>query len=53
MKEGMENDQAEQYRILSERTGKTVEEIHNACEKDVVMSAKEAKEFGLIDEILN
>ena len=47
MKEGLENDQEEQYRILSEKTGKTVDEIRNACEKDVAMSAKEAKEFGL------
>ena len=38
---------------LSEFTGKTVQELHDAMERDNFMSATEAKEFGLIDEILS
>ena len=38
-------------RILAERTGKTVEEIAAATERDNVLSAQEALEFGLIDSI--
>ena len=39
-------------RILAEQTGKTVEEITAACERDNFMTAEEAKAFGLIDEIV-
>ena len=39
-------------RILSEKTGKTIEEVTAACERDNFMSAEEALEFGLIDEIV-
>ena len=38
-------------RILAERTGKTVEEIAAATERDNFLSAQEALEFGLIDGI--
>lgn len=38
-------------RILSETTGKTVEEIQEAEKDDHFMSAEEALKFGLIDEI--
>lgn len=38
-------------RILAERTGKTVEEIAAATERDNFLSAQEALEFGLIDSI--
>lgn len=40
-------------RIMAENTGKTVEEIHEACERDNFMTAEEALEFGLIDSILS
>jgi ATP-dependent Clp protease protease subunit len=40
-------------RIMSENTGKSIEEITNACERDNFMSAQEALEFGLIDRVLD
>lgn len=39
-------------RILSENTGKSIEEIAADTERDHYMSAKEALEYGLIDKIL-
>ena len=38
-------------RILAENTGKSIEEITAACERDHYMSAGEAVEFGLIDKV--
>ena len=39
-------------RILSENTGKSVEEVRAACERDNFMSADEALKFGLIDKVI-
>ena len=39
-------------KILSERTGKTVRTIEKDTERDFFMGAEEAKEYGLIDEVL-
>lgn len=39
-------------KILSERTGRTIEEVEKKCIEDILMTAGEAKEFGLIDEII-
>ena len=39
-------------RILSENTGKSVEEIREASERDNFMTADEAKGFGLIDNVI-
>ncbi|MGL4730514.1 MAG: ATP-dependent Clp endopeptidase proteolytic subunit ClpP [Clostridium sp.] len=39
-------------RILSENTGKPLEEIKRDVERDYFMSAEEAKEYGLIDEVI-
>ena len=39
-------------RILSENTGRDLEAVTAACERDNFMSAEEAKEFGLIDQII-
>ena len=39
-------------RILAENTGRSIEEVTDACERDNFMSAEEAREFGLIDKIL-
>lgn len=41
------------YLILSKHTGKTVEQIAKDAERDNYMTAKEAKEYGLIDTILS
>ena len=39
-------------RILAENTGKSIEMVTDACERDNFMSAEEALEFGLIDKIM-
>jgi ATP-dependent Clp protease protease subunit len=38
--------------ILANHSGKSVKEVTKACERDNFMSPKEAKDFGLIDEIV-
>jgi ATP-dependent Clp protease protease subunit len=38
--------------ILSENTGRGVEEVTAACERDNFMLAEEAKAFGLVDQVL-
>lgn len=38
--------------ILSERTGQPIEKIQIDTERDNFMSAQEAKEYGLIDEVV-
>ena len=38
--------------ILSEHTGKSIEEIHKACDRDYYMTAMEAKEYCIVDDIL-
>lgn len=40
-------------RILSENTGRSVEEVTAACERDNFMLAEEAKAFGLVDQVLD
>ena len=40
-------------RILAENTGKSVEVVTEACERDNFMTAQEALEFGLIDRVLD
>ena len=48
----LETIKARMNRIMSENTGKSVEEVTAACERDNFMSSEEAKEFGLIDRVL-
>ena len=38
--------------ILAENTGRDVEEIRDASERDNFMTAEEAKEFGIIDNVI-
>ena len=38
--------------ILAANTGKSIEEVTAACERDNFMSAEEALQFGLIDKII-
>ncbi len=40
-------------RILSERTGKAADQIRLDCDRDHWMSAEEAKEYGLVDSIID
>ncbi len=51
MRQSMWTDQRALYAILAKRTGKSEEEICEACKKDRDMDAKEALAFGLIDRI--
>ncbi len=39
-------------RIMSENTGRTIEEVTAATERDNFMSAQEALDFGLIDRVI-
>jgi ATP-dependent Clp protease protease subunit len=39
-------------KILSERTGQPIEIIEKDTDRDNFMSAEEAKEYGLIDEVM-
>ena len=38
--------------ILSENTGKSVEEVERDCERDHFMTAEEAQAYGLIDKVI-
>jgi ATP-dependent Clp protease, protease subunit len=38
--------------ILSVHTGQTIEKVHTDTDRDFVMSATEAKEYGIIDEVI-
>jgi len=42
----------ELYQILSTHTGQPVKKIEIDCDRDNWMTSKEAKEYGLIDEVL-
>ncbi len=42
----------ELYQILADHSGKSVEEIEKDSDRDKWMRAEEAKEYGLIDEVL-
>jgi len=39
-------------RILAQHTGKDVQEIYRDTDRDKFMSAQEAKDYGLIDEVI-
>ncbi|MDU6184506.1 MAG: ATP-dependent Clp protease proteolytic subunit, partial [Staphylococcus epidermidis] len=39
-------------RILSERTGQSIEKIQQDTDRDNFLTAAEAKEYGLIDEVM-
>ena len=40
-------------RILAERTGQTVEKIERDTERDYFMFAEEAKEYGVVDQVIS
>ena len=48
----LETIKARLNRILAENTGKSVDVITDACERDNFMTSEEALEFGLIDRVL-
>ncbi|GAC1536183.1 MAG: ATP-dependent Clp endopeptidase proteolytic subunit ClpP [Acidimicrobiales bacterium] len=39
--------------LLSEHTGQSLERIHKDTDRDFIMGAVEAKEYGIIDEIIS
>ena len=49
----LETIKARMNRIMAENTGKSVEEVTAACERDNFMTSEEAKAFGLIDRVLD
>ena len=42
----------ELYEIISEHTGQDIQKVAKDCYRDYWMSAQEAKEYGLVDEVL-
>ncbi len=52
LRKSMQTDQETLYEILVARTGRSKDEVREACKKDRDMTAKEAFEFGLIDRII-
>ena len=42
----------EHYGSYAERTGKTYQQIHDDSDRDHWLRADEAREYGLIDEVL-
>jgi ATP-dependent Clp protease protease subunit len=42
----------ELYQIIADHSGATYEKVWDASDRDYWMIAEEAKEFGMVDEIL-
>ncbi len=40
------------YDIMAFHTGKTYKQIEKDCDRDYWLTAEEAKEYGLVDEVL-
>jgi ATP-dependent Clp protease protease subunit len=40
-------------KILAERTGQPLEKIQNDTERDYFLSADEAKDYGLVDQVIS
>ena len=41
------------YKLLSDRTGQSIKQIEADADRDKYFTAKEAKEYGLIDKVIN
>ncbi len=39
--------------ILAEHTGQPIERLHSDTDRDFVMTAAEAREYGIIDEVID
>ena len=39
--------------ILAKHSGKTIEQLEKDSDRDYYMSAEEAKEYGLVDEVIS
>lgn len=53
MSDYMQKNKERLNRILAENTGRTIEEITRDTERDNFMTADEALQYGLIDQIVN
>lgn len=42
----------ELYEIISYHTGQTVDKVHVDCDRDYWMTSAEAKDYGIVDEVL-
>ena len=42
----------ELYEIIAQHTGQPVEKVEKDCDRDKWLTAAEAKEYGLVDEVL-
>ncbi len=49
----IKNLQKELYDILAHHTGQDYDKIHEDCDRDNWMKSHEAKEYGLVDEVLD
>ena len=49
----MQKSKQKLNRILSENTGRTMEEIEKDTDRDYFMSAEEALKYGLIDSVIS
>ncbi|HNL07688.1 MAG: ATP-dependent Clp protease proteolytic subunit [Chitinophagales bacterium] len=45
--------QSELYEILSKHTGQDYDKVAHDCDRDYWMRAQEAKEYGIVDEVLS
>lgn len=52
LEESLETDQRQIYNFLFTRTGRKVEEVGVTCELERTMSAQEALEYGLLDQVI-
>lgn len=52
MAESFTKVREELEKIMAENSGVSLEKMHNDCERDNWMSAQEAKDYGLIDAII-
>lgn len=39
--------------MLSNSTGQTLEKVHIDCDRDYIMTAQEAKDYGIVDQVLD
>jgi ATP-dependent Clp protease, protease subunit len=42
----------ELYEVLSFHTGKTLKQVEKDCDRDYWLTSEEAKEYGLVDDVL-
>lgn len=48
----LETIKARMNQILADNTGKSIEEVTQACERDNFMTSEEALAFGIIDRVI-